>query len=1477
MRVNGTPFEEGKCTLDDDDLYVDITDKPYQVNPKSNSDDLNPIVITNTFKGSTDCTVYKLWKDDSNAENTRTDLYINLYRHSLNPTASANDTKIGMDYLWVRQPHDTINHWSYTYSPLAKYDGDGYRYEYYVKELTSNLKKNSYVTYYDNVKHTTAVGSNNKSYISNDSVFVVGKDDITNGNFTLTISDMDARDVNYLTDKQNPDANVYEYRITDRKGKPISETEAVLTVTADENDNSKVVLTVTKTDGHDTDLVFRLQRKIRGDKYRDLPDFYQTGTNTDLTAYDGKETDNLNGRAYNYGTITNRLEGKVEIQGIKIWQNIADSLQNYNYPIADVFLYANIKSHAQRGDYNADKTVYVRDETDHTQTKDFVSGGYAIVEGVPSNKVDTKNALGELMNMLQITGGMTTFNFSAQREINKDDSGNVQYIGDTDYVQFKNDSILLEKYDENGALINYSLKERAINGYTYRISDDKIINEYNGGEKVQVKVTKYWKNMTASSVYPTIKLTLHQCYVGKTSEESNTIGLMEYQCFEKVIRNNEWNNGSSSMTYYTFGAAGGKETLYQYSPTGEEFFYYVTEELIGTGKTTLPAETGDVIFTKTYILNENGKPAVASHASFDLVHGKTFSVSSGTVTVPLTDDMKGKTLSLMVQGLPEKSGSKPYSYTVSEQNGTPVYSILNGCKNGKPTVDLIFTTQIPKGFSGDSVTFTIQRKTNGGSTENVSDVFALLPVDVFESEDKFYGLGFQTSIDEAKEKSSSSDKKTGLITLPSDVTDQKWKIGGLPQSDIDLHRYTYQIVKCDESGAEHSSESVTVTQTNAPDNTCFLFFDKAQSGDRFKVYRTKTVDGSAVKELVLQKADGKPLWAVPSSEYNNIPIHKEANVDNAYEPDESNYKSRLTINKTWESYDNNNQNPLNIEFNGVSNYSFKLKRYAPRIREKSLFKIDTGLGNNGIPSVTLNDEFKDSDFNIEVKHDFSSVKYAQITVSRATGSSNEEALPFTLQQSVDGANFSAVPTDDIIETCEIPAGEDSVIVYAPSANEEGRSYQFRAVESGNTGNTPTAVSELCHLAVLSFTKPAYSSGTIKDPIEVLIKIMDNTKQVIIEGLAIYAQSGVPYTYVVDEIDMNAFHRKDEKAQNKPITPIYEDEENEKGKVIGGRAEFTLDNQLKYFNLRLNKIFGAEYDYKNNGTSVKKYENLKREDYKLYFNTENPEFINRLRFRLQRKTEVEDQWTDYSRLIVNQSQETPSIVKNNDGTTTITAKLNTDGKGSGPEGQYYFDFTYLPYETVDGKRYQYRIVEENGSVGEHVKIYYPSNNYPSNNSGLPAEGAAVLSDEEDMQFALERAEAKENGDPLNYSVVSTYTAENLNYSTKTYTVSSDLYTIPNEDKLNSRFALKISDLPTVDTKEVENAQGEIVTETVHYVYKISQVSGVQNAAISTEKNNNGSINLIVRADSNEKYFDNNYPQQIKPLDFSNDRRTIRYDT
>ncbi|MEE3404464.1 MAG: Cna B-type domain-containing protein, partial [Acutalibacteraceae bacterium] len=270
--INGTLFDKrGKCTLGNDDLYATIEEEDYILNNKSNSDDLMPLVITNSFSGTGDFTVNKIWLDDTNALNTRTDLYIQLWRHSTNTEHPVTkDEQIGKDYLWKKNASDSNNYWSFTYDKLAKYDGDGFRYEYYVKELTDNFEKNDYETYYNNSVHLTAqVG--NETITSNDSVFTVAGNQIGENGVTVTVKDVTSKD--HFPD--DPSNNSYLFRVTDMNGTIMGQsglTSAEMTALgyttaiaiqphADNQEVADLVIT-NSTAPAGQDFVFRLQQKL---------------------------------------------------------------------------------------------------------------------------------------------------------------------------------------------------------------------------------------------------------------------------------------------------------------------------------------------------------------------------------------------------------------------------------------------------------------------------------------------------------------------------------------------------------------------------------------------------------------------------------------------------------------------------------------------------------------------------------------------------------------------------------------------------------------------------------------------------------------------------------------------------------------------------------------------------------------------------------------------------------------------------------------------------------------------------------------------------------------------------------------------------------------------------------------------------------------------------------------------------------------
>lgn len=1075
VKVNDHTFDnEGRCDLQGDELYVTYEDQDYQVNQYSNSNDIMPIKITNTFKGSTTCTVNKLWKDDTNALKTRSDLYIRLYQHSSNPENTAVDPQVEKDYLWERNENDTENYWNFTYDGLGKYDSKGYRYEYYVKEVTSNLAPNDYVTFYDNVNHihgtATVEGGTPTTLTSNDSLFTVP---ITNGTATtITINGLDAAPNKYqmLLGGENP---LYSFRITDRAGSPLdiqptvsqpsngkvnlsftvntpnegdnfvfrvqrqsqyyihlqatatangktktyysSNSTFSIPVVSRENENTiikvnnleavtgegesaqnyeyqlyagnnilpnvtsatsngKISLsfTVYQPNTDDEHFEFTVKRKIEGSEYsydnltdpkhiiseyEDVPDYYDiqeqgSQNDHDHDQYNGKvdRQGNFNilqndtyvsagqgreGRAYDNGIITNKLENTVVINGEKLWQNIISDFASTDYPIADVFLYANIMSHAANGDYDADKTVYAN-PSNSANPRGFDDFGYAIVEGTDSK--DKSEALGELMNICQITGGTKTFGFSGSRKIKTVNGSIVYYPGD--YVKFDDDintlrgegTEPLQKYDENGALIDYQMMERAINGYTYKISDDKIINEYNGGENVQVKVTKEWENMTKNSVYPTVKLTLHQAYVGKDGS------VKDYQTFVKQYHDNELNktDPNNARIEYTFGApkANGtyNEELHRYSPTGGEFFCYLEEELIDANG------SGKVIFKKTY--------------------------------------------------------------TVDSQTGALVPSLST------------------------------EHYTNNTKDSTVNDQHS--------------GMGFIAHISEEKTRSYPS-AEDGLITVPASeaVFANDTAISGtltvtipdLPSDDgsrLDPKVYQYQVV--DANG--NTSSDITATYSGGMLTVVINNVQRTVSGTEgsytytyqtenlsFRIQRrtVATENGNTVYgnyNNVTHPSNSRTLWAtVEQAAPNIVPIHKEIDLKNSYQPDEKYYQSTITVNKEWdrrEANDNSKkQNPLNKEFEYVSNYSFVLKRQTKYIRLKSLFRINTGndsAGNEHVSDVPYiekvhdNDRYTDDSFILDDNLPTFSFK---VVVSRTDASS---AQSFKLQRKTpDAASYVDVP------------------------------------------------------------------------------------------------------------------------------------------------------------------------------------------------------------------------------------------------------------------------------------------------------------------------------------------------------------------------------------------------------------------------------------------------------------------------------------
>ncbi|MBR4424312.1 MAG: Cna B-type domain-containing protein, partial [Oscillospiraceae bacterium] len=207
------------------------------------------------------------------------------------------------------------------------------------------------------------------------------------------------------------------------------------------------------------------------------------------------------------GTIHNYLYDEVVIYGKKLWQNVSSKLTAENYPIATVRLYVGKR----------------------------VSGAY-----VPD----------KLIAECDILNGQTNFRF----RYNADPTvyPNNRLIDDS-YVVRNEDgtvktngsgNIILPKYNEEGVLIKYVLDEKSIHGYTFRISNQRIINDYNGGKPVQYTVNKTWDFDGENDIYPDIKVVLTQSFQGKDANgQAAEILFNTYEA--RLTEANGWS--------YTFG------------------------------------------------------------------------------------------------------------------------------------------------------------------------------------------------------------------------------------------------------------------------------------------------------------------------------------------------------------------------------------------------------------------------------------------------------------------------------------------------------------------------------------------------------------------------------------------------------------------------------------------------------------------------------------------------------------------------------------------------------------------------------------------------------------------------------------------------------------------------------------------------------------------------------------------------------------
>lgn len=504
--IQGKSVSNGQCVLNADNTCTVKVSTPttddYVNNKTSNSGDVIPITISNKFEGSTSIEIFKHWIDDSNAANTRSDLYISLWRHSTNTRTPVADSQQGEEYRWHKDyNNEYVNDWRYEFTGLDKYDADGFLYEYYVYENPTYLKPKEYETSY----------SNTGSYASGTYISYNGIDPGT-----------------AVVNAQNPPAK----------------------------------------------------------------------------------------RCYNGGMITNQLKANKTITGDKLWQK-TDDLVDKDYPVADVFLYKKSK---------------VINSADKFPTTPVMSsdGGYKLAYSVTEDSVDYNI---ELVNIVQIVNGQRNFNFDTAYILPKKQvgSGNSAYttIDETKLVYVSNGdagknvdfvnctgitSSPLNKYDDNGARVQYDLTERTINGYAFKISNQTIVNEYNGGDPVTVQFSKQWQNMTNNyDAYPNINVVLKQCYIGLTSKTDPTPAIKVSSTVSKEFGPSDFQTAGGDLNVPVTDPK-----LVKFAPNGMRFFCYFEEEMTDAQRirTTTFRPTYELV-TKAQLLSKlaDGYKKVYPYAS----------------------------------------------------------------------------------------------------------------------------------------------------------------------------------------------------------------------------------------------------------------------------------------------------------------------------------------------------------------------------------------------------------------------------------------------------------------------------------------------------------------------------------------------------------------------------------------------------------------------------------------------------------------------------------------------------------------------------------------------------------------------------------------------------------------------------------------------------------------------------------------------
>ena len=652
------------------------SDSPYEVKYDGNN-------ITNSLKsGNTDFSGEKVWKDSDGKtidnDKLPASIEIELLQNgkSMTPAKTATVTP-GAD-----------GKWTYKFDKLPKYDENGKRYQYYIKELSVNGYQSS----------VTETGEMTNQYNGGESVTVEGTKTWTEVPDGAKVPEVTIKLLQsgneYKTTTVTKNANgEYVYKFDnlpkyDQAGKEYKYT--VEEVTPDGYESKK--------DGNNFENTYTggAKKDVKGNKtWANVPEgaevpevtinLLQNGTKIDSTkvkpntdgtySYEFKDlpTYDPSGKEYKYTVeevtpdgYTSKQDGnnfentytggkEISISGTKTWLGMPSGLDKKDYPDVTIILSQNGTEY--------DRTTLTEGKGDYefkglpeynTDGKKFE---YTVSEVVPDGYVSEQNG-NDFTNTY--TPGTVSIN-GVKNWVNTGDSNKFPEVTVDLYQNgtkiastvIKDGAISysfdgLDELDPKGKPYVYTVKENVPNGYTVKQGDgDKkyeLTNTYTGGD-TEYTVEKKWAGVDKDDPLPAkVKVTLYRD--GDKTEET-----------AELTQDNDWKHVFKDLKKYR---TDGSE--YEYSVREEKIDGYTTEY---GDNTVINSYTGgdkvSVKGTKTWIDPEGTThPTITielyrSADGIDETFVKSTELANGTTDYEFTDLEKYAT-----------NGSE-YTYTVKEK------------------------------------------------------------------------------------------------------------------------------------------------------------------------------------------------------------------------------------------------------------------------------------------------------------------------------------------------------------------------------------------------------------------------------------------------------------------------------------------------------------------------------------------------------------------------------------------------------------------------------------------------------------------------------------------------------------------------------------------------------------------------------------------------------------------------------------------